>query len=159
DRFELGANSIGRFAADPQEDETHLYVTSATHVYRLIYRDGRLRADDGWRADYRVPGERQAFAWDTCIGSGSVWFQDMGENANVRATLSADPVGSNPTPAAARLLPLLVRLGLGGLFRRRAALRGVGAPLRVYRVSTADPNDRDVLVPFGEAGSWAVAPP
>ena len=41
--------------------------------------------------------------------------------------------------------------------RRRPAAHS--APLRVYRFSIADANDRDVLVPFGLPGAWIVAPP
>lgn len=161
DRFELPENSVGRFACDRQADRDLIYVTSPTRVYRLIYRDRTLALDADWIGNYAIPGEDQAFAWDCCLGSDSVWFQDMGENAAIRQTLSASPIGTNQPVQPSPAIAMLVRLGLGrwlSAFARRRR-RDHAAPLRVFRFSTADAADRDVLMPFGDPGGWNAAPP
>ncbi len=161
--LELPENSVGRFSCDRVPGEDHLYVTSPTRVYRLIYRDQKLEIDPSWLASYDLPGEDQSFAWDSCLGDDSVWLMDMGENAPIAATLAAHPVGSGRSPQ--RLAPLLIqlarRLGLGRLLGLRMPIGQPlhSAPQHVFRFSTMDAAERDVLVPFGIPGGNIFAPP
>ena len=141
DVFELPENSVGRFSSDRTPQSDLLYVTSSTTIYRLIYRDGKLSLDDGWRGSYDLPGEDQSFAWDSCLGSDSVWFQDMGEAPGLANVLGSHPIGTNS------------QRGRGPVARPHSA------PVRVYRFSIHDSSDRDVLVPFGLPGGFIVAPP
>lgn len=164
DRFEFPENSVGRFSSDRTAAGDLLYVTGPSRIRRLIYRDGKLALDASWVGSYAIPGEDQAFAWDSCLGSDSVWFHDMGENAGIRATLASHPIGTQsqgPTRLLRPLAPTLAKLGLSRLLRplARLPLSAHGAPLRVFRFSVYDASERDVLVPFGVSGGWIAAPP
>ena len=139
DRFEFPESSVGRISADRSADGDLVYATSDTKAYRLRYADGRLELDDSWIASYDVPGEDQSFAWDTCIGDDSVWFMDMGGAPGALVMLRARPVGTGPIP---QTLPETAR-----------------GPQHVFRVSTSDANDRDVLTPFGLPEGGIIAPP
>ncbi len=164
DRFEFPENSVGRFSSDRTPAADLLYVTSPSRIYRLIYRDRKLALDETWVGNYAIPGEDQAFAWDSCLGSDSVWFHDMGENAVIRSTLASHPIGTQSLGPLRLLRPLalaLARLGLSALLRplRRVPRPAHSAPLRVFRFSVRDARECDVLVPFGDPGGWIAAPP
>lgn len=169
DRFELPENSVGRFSSDRSPECDFLYVTSPTKIYRLLYRDRKLSLDPTWVGSYDIPGEDQSFAWDSCVGSDSVWFQDMGEGGGVRDVLASHPIGTNRSrgPNLRRLaqvlrpFALLRPVGLDRLLLRRGLLRRPlhSAPQRVFRFSVHDAADRDVLVPFGIPGGGIFAPP
>lgn len=137
DRLQFPENSVGRISVDYTADGEFVYATSDTRVYRLAYADGKLELDDGWISSYDVPGDDQSFAWDTCMGEDSVWFMDMGGASGALAMLCARPIGTAPisSPPTAT------------------------GPQHVFRVSTIDPNDRDVLTPFGLPNGGIIAPP
>jgi hypothetical protein len=162
-RLELPTNSVGRFSADRSDGGDDLYVTTSSSILRLRYRHQRLELDEDWSADYRVAGDDRSFAWDSCIGDGSAWFQDMGETAAVKAILGSRPLGVRPLRGAGvlRLLPVLKAVRLNRVLPRSAAF---GPPVhaaaqRVHRVSLSDPADRDVLTGFGRPGGGNIAPP
>ena len=164
DRFEFPANSVGRFSCDRLAGRDHLYVTSSTDIYRLVYASEKLSMDQSWHASYAVQGEDQSFAWDSTIGSDSVWFMDMGETSGVRRVLAAHPVGTNSSSAqriffriARTLAPFgsVGALARGGIYGRPLH----GAPVRVFRVNMNDASDMEILVPFGLQGGGIVAPP
>lgn len=157
-------NSVGRFSLDTHQGRSCLYVTSNTHIHRLIYEEGTLRLDPDWSAPYAIPGEDQGFAWDSTISLGNAWFMDMGETAGIRDVLNAYPIGTNTSlrmNLAALALPVLRAIGLNPLNRKGG---GYGppihrAPQRVFRVSLADPADCDAFTPFGLSGGAIIAPP
>jgi outer membrane protein assembly factor BamB len=137
DRFEFPENSVGRISIDRTPDGEFVYATSDTKVYRLRYTNGALSLDESWTGDYNVPGDDQSFAWDTCIGDDSVWFMDMGGAVGAYAILTPRPVGTQP--------PAVHETATG--------------PQHVFRMSTADANDRDTLTPFGLSDAGIIAPP
>jgi hypothetical protein len=163
--YVLPFNSVGRFSCDPQPDGiTHLYVTSSTAIHRLVYGEGRLWADESWSASYALAGQDQSFAWDSTVGGGSVWFMDMGESHGLSQVLHAHPVGANRNLG---LLWFYLTLPIHRLFGHNPFDRPGGAfgppmhqaPQHVFRVSTRDADDRDVLTPFDVPGGSIVAPP
>ena len=137
DRLEFPENSVGRICIDLTPDGEFVYATSDTRVYRLRYAGGRLELDDGWTGSYDLPGEDQSFAWDTCVGDDSVWFQDMGAAVGALAILTARPIGTIP--------PALHETAAG--------------PQHVFRMSTADATDLDALTPFALPDAGIIAPP
>ncbi len=139
DRYEFPWNSVGRFSSDRVGDRDYLYVTSPTEIRRLVYAWGRLTLDESWSAPYAVAGEDQGFAWDSTIGDDCVWFMDMGESRDTRAMLGSQPIGTR-TPS-----------GFGPALHE--------SPVRVFRISTIDSEDRDAFVPFGEPAGHIIAPP
>lgn len=164
DRYEFPWNSVGRFSADAQDGEDHLYVTSGAEIRRLIYRDGRLSLDPDWSAGYRIAGEDQAFAWDSTLGDDCAWFMDMGENAVVRAVLAAHPIGTQAVevlPPAALEAPDSLRPALRQTTMQRypngAPIHA--APQRLFRVSLRDAADRDAFVLFDQPQGNIIAPP
>ncbi len=74
DVFELPENSVGRFSSDRSPECDSLYVTSATRIYRLIYRDGKLSVDPGWIGDAgaRRPGDPHGSAQDGVPRAGAL---------------------------------------------------------------------------------------
>ncbi|MBV9943468.1 MAG: hypothetical protein JO262_15190 [Solirubrobacterales bacterium] len=68
---------MARFSCDRSVDRDYLYFTTPTEVRRLVYRAQRLELDGDWAASYKVSVD-QSDAWDTTIGSDSVWLMDMG---------------------------------------------------------------------------------
>jgi len=139
DRYEFPWNSVGRFSADRSAGRDHLYVTSSTEIRRLVYAAGRLSLDEGWAARYALESEDQGFAWDSCIADDAAWFMDMGESKDTRAMLASRPIGTGLLPGM--MSPVH------------------SAPIRVFRVSTNDASDRDILVPFGKPRGHIIAPP
>ena len=137
DRFEFPENSVGRISNDRTPDGEFIYATSDTKVYRLRYADGRLTLDNSWVASYDIPGDDQSWAWDTCAGDDSVWFMDMGAAPGALAILTPRPVGTAPI----------------------ALYETASGPQHVFRVSTNDANDVDVLTPFGLSEGGIIAPP
>ncbi len=76
--FVIPEACMGRFSSDRTNGGEFLYVSNASDLFRLRYRDACLELDRDWRGSYDVPGEDQGDGWDTCIGSDSVWMMDMG---------------------------------------------------------------------------------
>jgi len=69
---------MGRFSSDLTDTGEFIYTSSATDLLRLRYEEGRLSLDPSWTASYSIEGEDQSDAWDTTIGSDSIWLMDMG---------------------------------------------------------------------------------
>jgi hypothetical protein len=139
--FEFVGSSIGRFSVDEIDGVEYIYATTATHIHRLIYKNQQLSLDEDWSASYDLPGEDQSFAWCNCLGDDSVWFHDMGDNGPSQVIMSTYPVGSKD------------------LDLRKTKRTIHHAPVRVFRVSTKDSSDMDVLTPFGDKGGEIGAPP
>ncbi|MCH8815975.1 MAG: hypothetical protein IH957_12965 [Chloroflexi bacterium] len=137
DRFEFPENSVGRISNDRTPDGEFVYATSDTKAYRLRYASGRLALDESWVASYDVSGDDQSWAWDTYIGDDKVWFMDMGAAPGALAILRARPVGTDSMS-----MP-----------------ETANGPQHVFRVSTTDPSDVDVLTPFGLPNGGIIAPP
>ena len=78
DPLEIPEACMGRFSSDRSGDGEFIYFTSSTQLYRLRYEAGALSLDRDWRGSYDIPGADQSDAWDTCIGSDSIWMMDMG---------------------------------------------------------------------------------
>ena len=137
ERFEFPANSVGRISMDMTPDGDFVYATSDTRVYRLRYAAGKLELDDAWSGDYDLPDQDQSFAWDTCVGDDSVWFQDMGAVPGALAILTPRPVGTGTmspgTPSS--------------------------GSLHVFRFACGDASDRTTLTPFGLPRGSTPAPP
>lgn len=137
DRFQFPENSVGRISVDRTPDGEFVYATCDAKVYRLRYADGELGLDDAWVGDYNLQGEDQSFAWDTCVGDGSVWFQDMGAVPGALALLTPRPVGT------------------GAAFPGQAASGGQ----HVFRFACENATERDTLTPFGLPQGSVPAPP
>ena len=75
--LEIPERCMARFSSDRTGEREHLYFTTPREVRRLIYRAGRLELDRDWAGSYEVSPD-QSDAWDTTIGSDSVWLMDMG---------------------------------------------------------------------------------
>lgn len=79
DPLVIESQCMGRFSSDITEGgDEFIYLSSATDLIRLRYENGKLSRDSDWRASYAVEGQDQSDAWDTSIGSDSVWLMDMG---------------------------------------------------------------------------------
>lgn len=74
---EVPERCMARFSSDRSGDREYLYFTTPEEVRRLIYQSGRLELDRDWTGSYRVATDQPA-AWQTTIGSDSVWLMDMG---------------------------------------------------------------------------------
>lgn len=75
--LEIPERCMARFSCDRSADREYVYFTTPSQVRRLIYRSGRLELDLDWAGSYEMSGD-QSDAWDTTIGSDSVWLMDMG---------------------------------------------------------------------------------
>lgn len=140
-RYEFVGSSIGRFSVDAISGEDHIYATTATHVHRVIYKDQTLTLDKDWCASYDLPGQDQSFAWCNVVNKDNVWFMDMGNNRLSEQLMTAYPVGSQP-----------LDFGDGNQTTHHA-------PVHVFRVSTRDSSDMDVLTPFGDPDGYQGAAP
>ncbi len=78
DAFVIDTPCMGRFSSDLTDKGEFIYTSSASDLLRLRYEEGLLSLDPSWRASYSIEGEDQSDAWDTTIGSDSVWLMDMG---------------------------------------------------------------------------------
>lgn len=92
DPYVIDAPCMGRFSSDLTSDGEFVYTSSSTELLRLRYERGSLSLDPDWRASYDLPGEDQADAWDTSVGSDSIWLMDSGR----------PPFWTVPTTAAQR---------------------------------------------------------
>lgn len=77
DPLTVAERCMGRFSSDRSADGEFIYATTDQGVYRLRYEGGQLTVDRSWRPSYAVENG-QSDAWDTTIGSDSVWLMDMG---------------------------------------------------------------------------------
>jgi hypothetical protein len=68
---------MGRFSSDLNAEGELIYFTTDRDVRRLRYRDGSLSLDAEWVGTYSID-EGQSDAWDTSIGTDSIWLMDMG---------------------------------------------------------------------------------
>jgi hypothetical protein len=73
----LERRCMGRFSADRTESGEVIYFTTDSEVLRLRYQGGALTVDEDWCGRYRID-DGQSDAWDTTVGSDSVWLTDMG---------------------------------------------------------------------------------
>ncbi len=76
DRLGLAEPSIARLSADAR----HVYAVGDTSLLRVRWDDGRLRADDSFRARYRNSAG-QTYGWDCVIALGAAWFLDDGDGS------------------------------------------------------------------------------
>ena len=130
--------SMGRVAADRIDDTDVLYAPGDEHLFRYRYHHGVLEPD-GWAARYRDRAGPYGLAWDTCLGSDSVWMHDNGDSFGARHILDAHPVGS---------------VAHDGTWQTSFTV-----PNRLHRFSVADADDADVLTPVGTDDGWILAPP
>ena len=78
DPFVIDTPCMGRFSSDLCNEGEFIYTSTATNLLRLEYEAGHLSLDSSWNASYAIAGEDQSDAWDTSIGSDSIWLMDMG---------------------------------------------------------------------------------
>ena len=76
DTCELVEPSIARLSSTGDD----VYVVGDTSLLRVAWRDGRLVADDGFRATYRTL-EGQTYGWDCVLALGCAWFLDDGDGS------------------------------------------------------------------------------
>lgn len=131
--------SMGRVAADRIDGVDVLYVPGDERVFRYRYAGGRLARDESWAPQYRDRDGVHGLAWDTCLGADSVWLQDNGDSFGARHLLTTDPVGS---------------VAYDGGWETTFTSAN-----RLHRFGVDDPDDVDVLTPFGLRDGWILAPP
>jgi hypothetical protein len=75
--LEIAERCMARLSSDRTAEQDYVYFTTPRELHRLIYREQYLELDRDWLASYEVSDD-QSDAWDTTIGSDSVWLMDMG---------------------------------------------------------------------------------
>jgi len=141
----LSEGSMGRIAADLDDDGIeHVYVPGTEHLWRLTVDGSELRTDT-WRPRYRSAGDRWGLSWDACLSDGACWIMDCGDIESVRAIHTTEPNGRFDEPPGSRLS-----------WRLPAPWPGAQ---RLIRVSLDRPDDVRSVEPFGLPGGGIIAPP
>jgi hypothetical protein len=143
--FELPEGSMGRIAADREEDGDWIYVPGTEHVWRLRW-DGRgLELDDSWHPRYREAGGEQGLAWDSCLSEGAAWLMDNGDIAGVRRIFGVHPNGRFEEPPR-------------GAVSWRQAAPWSGAQ-RLIRCDVEKSDHVNAVEATGKPGGAIIAPP
>jgi hypothetical protein len=143
--FELPEGSMGRIAADRDEDGDWIYIPGTEHVWRLRWDGRELELDDGWHPRYREAGGEQGLAWDSCLSGGAAWLMDNGDIQGVRRIFGNHPNGRFAEPP-----------GSGVSWRQAAPWPG---PQRLIRCDVEKSDLIATAEPFGKPGGGIIAPP
>ena len=144
----LPEGSMGRIGADRTPDGDLIYVPGTEHLLRISVATGNTSGEmvlDDWKARYRDADDQWGLAWDACISDGSVWLMDCGDIESVRMIHNTEPNGRYAEPP-----------GRAMSWRRPAPWPGAQ---RLFRIGIDDPDDIDVIEPFGVPGGGIIAPP
>lgn len=141
----LPEGSMGRFAADGQEDGTDfVYVPGTEHLWRVAITPNGMEIAD-WQPRYRYADEPWGLAWDSCLSDGYCWLMDCGDIEPVRRIHTVLPNGRFPQHPR------------GQLSWRQPSPRS--GPQRLIRISLDNPDDIETIIPFGRSGGGIIAPP
>lgn len=141
----LPEGSMGRIAADIDDDGNDIvYVPGTEHIWRLR-PDGETIGIDDWRARYRSASDPWGLSWDACISDGSCWIMDCGDIESVRLIHTTEPNGRFAEPP-----------GRGLSWQHPSPRSGAQ---RLLRLDLDDHESVASIEPFGQPGGGIIAPP
>ncbi|MGY9081299.1 MAG: hypothetical protein ACKVK3_01690 [Acidimicrobiales bacterium] len=144
DSLVLPEGSMGRIGADRTPTGDHVYVPGTEHLWRIDVTTEAMTVDQ-WKPRYRTANDDWGLAWDSCVSDGAAWVMDCGDIESVRMIHNVEPNGRYPEPP-----------GRAMSWRRDAPWAGAQ---RLLRMSLDDPNDIQIVEPFGTPGGGIIAPP
>ena len=140
----LPEGSMGRIAADQTDEGDLVYVPGTEHLWR-VHVGAEATEIDAWQPRYRQANDQWGLAWDSCISDGAAWVMDCGDIESVRMIHHTEPNGRYPEPP-----------GRAMSWRRDAPWEGAQ---RLLRIDLDDPDQVDMIEPFGTPGGGIIAPP